>query len=113
MRSQYAQVCSRLKKIVASFESLSLKYKVRAVITRVSDKVKGDSGVHEDLRAVDIRGTFKGKSYYTKIQVFNILRDINKLYPRSDGYKTAIYHSYGDGPAHFHLQVSPPCPSLD
>lgn len=72
------------------------------IVTRILEEVSGESGVHQDQRAIDFRGVHKGVPRYSKEQVEELLDHINKKYPRKDGYLVLIYHG---NPAHFHMQI--------
>lgn len=76
-----------------------------AIVTRVSDPVEGESGVHRENRAVDFRDEHAGVRLFTDAEVETLLARINEKYPRRDGRKTLLHHSFGDGPKHWHLQA--------
>ena len=80
---------------------------ITPVLTRVKDVVQGESGVHPDGRGADFRDKYLGKSLYSEDERNALISMINAMHPRSDGYKTCIWHSFGGGPEHFHLQVPP------
>jgi len=75
-------------------------------ITRVNDRVKGESGVHPACRGVDARDFHDGYYTFTPLQVSKILTYINTKYKRYDRYLTLKHHTAADGCAHFHFQVS-------
>ena len=106
---QYDILPDKLKEICESFDKISKENNISAVITRVSDPVDGESGVHLNFRAVDFRDEyFDGKvtrRLYTIETVEEIVNYINDQYPRQDERLVCIHHSFGGGPAHFHLQI--------
>lgn len=110
MKDQLGACSIVLQRVVIDFQELSLKFGKEPLITRVSDPVESESGVHLDLRAVDIRDVSKDlmgtkKPVYTDEERLALLNYINALWPRSDGKKTCVYHDAGDGLLHFHLQI--------
>lgn len=76
------------------------------IVTRVKEKIKGSSGVHEENRAVDVRSEFEGGQLYTEDQVKEMLTFMNSVWPRNDGKVTMIHHSFKGGPKHFHIQLA-------
>jgi hypothetical protein len=109
MLKQYELLPEKLQEICEVFFSISKDNGVSAVVTRVSDPVKGESGVHQDHRAVDFRNYyFDGKvtrCLYSVELVEEILDLINNQYKRDDGYATIIHHSFNGGEYHFHIQI--------
>jgi hypothetical protein len=109
MEDQYKKLPAKLKEIAELFDSLSSEMGIDAVVTRVADPVKGESGVHIDYRAIDFRNEVfdgrKRKWTYSIESVDEILAVINNLYRRDDRKLTAIHHSFNGGPAHFHCQI--------
>lgn len=77
-----------------------------AVITRVLEKVKGSSGVHEDNRAFDVRSESGGVTLFSDTEIKKIVDSMNELFPRNDGKPTCYYHSFQGGPFHFHVQLA-------
>ena len=107
MEAQLEECHPLLKLMVGDFDKLSLEISGKeAIVTRVSDSVPGESGVHPAKRAVDFRDQFQGRPTYTVDERDYILERMNKKYRRNDGKKTLIHHSFNGGPAHFHLQIS-------
>lgn len=109
MLKQYDIIPDKLKMICLDFDALSKENNIIATITRISDPVKGDSGVHEVYRGIDFRNQyFDGKSFrclYSVEVVDEILHVINDKYKRDDGLLTIIHHSFENGPFHFHVQI--------
>lgn len=104
---QYDSRPPRLRAICADFVELASKMGIDAVVTRVTDPVSGESGVHPAGRAVDFRDEYSpGCHLFTDEQVSVILEYLNGTYPRPDGLKVAIHHCFCGGPFHFHLQTS-------
>jgi hypothetical protein len=110
MQSQYDALPWKLKEISQYFCYLSEQYGVEPVVTRVNDPIAGESGVHRDNRAIDFRCQYQGDDgghfLYSEEQISDIVQSINSKYPRPDEYFTCKYHSFQEGPYHFHLQVS-------
>ncbi len=92
-------------------------------VTRVLDAVNGESGVHNDHRAVDCRddytlgvdsetGELIRESVFSDQEASQIVAYINRKYGRNDGYKSAIHHKFTDpetgkpGLPHFHFQIA-------
>lgn len=93
--------------VLEEFERASLEIaKIDPVITRIFEKIPGDTDVHSEMRAADIRDEIDGKFTYTADQRDYIIDRINRRFPRSDEKKTVIWHSFDKGPMHFHLQIS-------
>lgn len=81
-------------------------FRKELTITRIRGKIKGDSGVHNDYRAADARGGYLGQAQFSQWEIAKLMRYINEKYYRNDGYKTVIYHSFNNGPEHFHFQLA-------
>jgi len=85
------------------------------VVTRIKRKVEGESGVHQDYRAIDFRDEMGvgGKRLYTDDQVKFLVNAINLKFPRQDGKLVCINHAFvnhkkpesGRAPYHFHVQI--------
>lgn len=97
-----------LKKMAEDFMLMSYEMGIEPVVTRVTDPVAGDSGVHGAGRGIDFRSEFPhGVFNYDEYQVKKIVDSLNEKYPRFDGKKTCIHHSFKEGhPFHFHIQVA-------
>lgn len=95
-----------LRAIVDEFERKSLEMGIEPVITRVSDPVEGESGVHPQKRAVDIRDEHNGRRTYTPAQRDLLIDYFNTKYRRRDGRPTVVWHSFKGAPHHFHIQVA-------
>lgn len=106
MREQFEKIPVFLREIAFDFSRISRKLGIDPVITRILDPVSGESGVHTDGRAIDFRDEFNGKFTYTVDQRLALIHYINARYPRKDGKQTIIWHSFGGGPHHFHIQIS-------
>jgi hypothetical protein len=105
--SQYNSRPPKLRSACADFVELAEKMGIDAVVTRVTDPVSGESGVHPAGRACDFRDEYApGKFLFTSEQVKIILDFLNEHYPRKDGLKTAIHHCFCGGPFHFHIQTA-------
>lgn len=110
MVTQFQELPAKLQEIARCFEGYCRDYGLMAMVTRVSDWVDGESGVHRDNRAIDFRDEWMGPGnqllrLYTDEQVAWIIRQIEARYPRSDGKPTIMHHAFGGGPRHFHIQV--------
>lgn len=79
------------------------------MVTRVSDPVEGESGVHPMFRAVDFRNEYTengSKKWLYPVEVVDyIVLTLNVKYPRDDGKFVAKHHSFKHGPFHYHLQI--------
>lgn len=103
---QYNARPEALKEVCRYFEELSLEFGVEPVVTRVTDRVPGESGVHPAGRAVDFRDEFApGLFLYSPEESARIVEAINERFPRTDGKKVCIHHSFSGGPKHFHIQI--------
>jgi len=92
--------------VVLRFVELSVTmYGIQPVITRILDPVAGESGVHNQYRAADVRNEFMGIHMYTKEQSDTLVMLINQEFRRIDGFETVIMHSFKGNPAHFHFQT--------
>lgn len=103
---QFANAPTLLKLAVEELAFIASRFGKTVTVTRVTDAVEGESGVHLDHRAVDIRDEFNGKFLFTEKERLAILHYINARFPRNDGKETVIWHSFGGGPHHFHVQVA-------
>jgi hypothetical protein len=99
----------RLIMVAEYFDKISQSLGIESVVTRVWDKVPGESGVHPAKRAIDFRNQHgSAKEFYwlyNEEQVREILNAMNTRFPRTDGRRTCIHHGFDGGPAHFHLQI--------
>ncbi len=109
MESQYRERPKRLKEIIEFFDAICESRGKEAVITRVTDPVDGESGVHPAGRAVDCRNETRYKTecafLFSLAEAKEIEELINRKFPRKDGKKTCIHHSFDGGPYHFHFQI--------
>ena len=96
-----------LRMMVDDFNTLSMKCGIEPMVTRVKEHIEGDSGVHEQNRAVDIRQEHPpGVLAYDFQQQNELLVFINEKYRRNDGKPSMICHRFGQGMLHFHLQIA-------
>ena len=91
-----------LQIIAYDFRTRSLEFGIEPVITRITDTVEGESGVHPQERGLDFRDFHMNGCLYTEEQSQSIVHYINGKYQRIDDYLVCIHH--GD-PKHFHLQI--------
>lgn len=110
MAQQLAESPKRLQEVARVFADLSKALGVEPVVTRVWDKVKGESGVHPDKRAIDFRDQYTGpdgkpRRLYTEDEVQYLVSSMNTRFPRKDGYPTCLHHGFQGGPEHFHCQI--------
>lgn len=109
MAVQYEKRHPRLKEVCRYFCELSMDFGVDPVVTRVTDTVEGESGVHPAGRAVDFRNeirTEKGSVFlYPTAVAQEFVAKINGKFPRSDGKVVCLHHSFNGAPYHFHIQV--------
>jgi len=82
------------------------RYNKELVVTRVLEPVTGESGVHQDYRAIDFRNEYCGKKMFKDFESEEIVSRFNDKYRRNDGYNTVIHHSFEGGPWHFHVQIA-------
>lgn len=106
LETQYQGLPTLLHHVVEDFARLSEEMGITPVITRVTDPVAGESGVHLDGRAVDVRDEHAGVFTYSSSQRESLVNQINKLYPRIDGKVTCLHHSAPGSTAHFHFQIA-------
>lgn len=105
-RIQYANTPLFLRLILEDADNFAKSnFGKELVVTRVSDRVEGESGVHGDFRAVDVRDQFKGEFTFTENERKAIVHYINAKYPRKDKYAVCLWHSFDGGAYHFHFQV--------
>ena len=109
MKEQFEASPKKLLEVCEVFNQLSLKEGIEPVVTRVTDPVEGESGVHLAHRAVDFRNEFfdgKSKRWLYPIEtVEHIVNAINQKFPRKDGRPVALHHSFKGGSFHFHFQI--------
>ena len=109
MKEQYDACPAKLLEVCEAFNQLSLKEGIEPVVTRVTDPVEGESGVHLQHRAVDFRNEYQdGKEnrwLYPIETVEYIIDTLNRRFPRSDKRSVAIHHAFRGGRYHFHLQI--------
>lgn len=94
-----------LRLIIFDFEKIAKEFNIDITITRILGRIAGDSGVHADHRAVDIRDEYIEKHTYNMDQRLAIFHYINAKYPRDDSYLTCKWHSFKKAPYHFHIQI--------
>lgn len=104
-KSQFIEVSLILKIIANEIDALIDAFRKEMVITRVYDAVSGESGVHLDKRAIDIRDEHGGVRLFTDNEISIILKSINEKWVRNDGKQTVIHHKFGGGPFHLHVQI--------
>lgn len=106
MKRQFGDIPKLLKIIIKDADDFSQEhFDKELIITRVSDRVFGESGVHPLNRAVDIRDKYRGEFSFSEDERLAIVHFINAKYSRRDKYKTVLWHPFNDGPEHFHFQV--------
>lgn len=107
---------SALRTVALYFVTLSVDAcGVTPVVTRIKRPVEGESGVHQDYRALDFRDEMGvgGPRLYTDDQVEFLVNAMNLQFPREDGKLVCIHHAFvnhkkadsGRAPYHFHLQI--------
>lgn len=110
MESQLEDCPIKLQELAAWVDGYCLKnFDKEIVITRVSDAFAGESGVHPDKRAFDVRDEwFNGREthfYFSEEEALEVEEATNAAFPRDDDHKTCIYHSFNGGPWHLHFQI--------
>ena len=113
---EYFLMPYRLIEMTQMFCEISSSFGIIPVVTRIREPVEGESGVHRDGRAIDFRDEmttlqrdsreFQNVFLYTLSQRKKLIDEINAAFPRRDGLKTIMHHSFNSGPHHFHVQVS-------
>jgi hypothetical protein len=106
MQAQLKGAPLLLRFVAEDFDKLCKEMEIEPVITRVTDTVKGESGVHPDYRAFDVRDEYGGKFVFDKMQREYLVEKLNEKYKRNDGKVTVLWHSFGGGPHHFHVQIA-------
>lgn len=109
IKVQFDACPKKLLDVCEAFNQLSLKEGIEPVVTRVTDPVEGESGVHRDHRAVDFRNEYvsgNSKRWLYPIEtVEHIVKTLNEKFPRTDKKPVALHHSFKGGAFHFHLQI--------
>jgi sulfur relay (sulfurtransferase) DsrC/TusE family protein len=106
MEQQLKDAPILLKVIAQDFCDICEGFGIEPVITRVTDAVEGESGVHLDHRAFDVRDEFQGEFTFSEAERLMVLKALNSKFARNDGKETVIWHSFGGGPHHFHVQIA-------
>lgn len=107
VEAEYENTSVFLRDMAVNLDTWSqIDYGQEIIITRVKEQICGDSGVHEDNRAFDVRDEFEGGRIYNDDQIKVLLARLNSFYPRNDGKPTAIHHSFQGGPLHIHVQLA-------
>jgi len=106
LKIQYSKLPKLLKIIVQDADEFTRSsFGKELVVTRVSDRFEGESGVHPDNRALDARDQYKGEFMFSGTEREAIVSYINAKYPRRDKYEVCLWHSFDAGPYHFHFQI--------
>lgn len=95
-----------LQYMAEDFIIKSNSYGIQPVITRVLEKIEGDSGVHEAYRGIDFRDEYDGQFVYPDSLRDEILSYFTAKWYRNDNHLTLMSHSFEGGPRHFHLQLA-------
>jgi hypothetical protein len=114
---EFQESCPALKLVADYFVYLSINNcGVTPVVTRILRPVEGESGVHQDYRAIDFRDEqgVDGPRLYTPAQASMLVNAINKKFPRTDGKLVCIHHAFTNhlekdskrAPYHFHCQIA-------
>lgn len=105
-QEQFKLLPELLKRMASDFEMLSESLGIEPVVTRISDPVEDESGVHPDYRAIDFRDEHDGELLYSVTKRNTLVERMNEKWPREDGKLTLIWHSFRGAPNHFHLQCA-------
>lgn len=106
MQVQLVKSSIVLQLLVYDAESfITTHFKKQAIVTRVWDSFPGESGVHPDKRAIDLRDEHEGERLFTDLEINSIINYLNGKWQRNDGKPTALHHSFQGGPLHLHLQI--------
>lgn len=110
MEKEFEHAPILLKIIAKDIEAISKSWGIEPVITRILDvyqtSLYQESGVHNDYRAIDFRDEHNGAFLYSLEQREFLLKQINNMYPRTDGKLSLISHAVPGGVRHFHLQIA-------
>lgn len=106
MWGQFVRTPRLLQAMASEFCAQSLAEGVSPLCTRVSDPIEGESGVHLAMRALDFRDQVGPAFTYREESRKRLLEFFNTKYARNDGKPTLLWHSFNNGPKHFHLQVA-------
>lgn len=115
-KEEFEYAPEALRIVALYFASLSVDAcGVTPVVTRIKRPVEGESGVHQDYRAIDFRDEVGvgGTRLYSPDQVEFLFKAMNLRFPRGDGKLVCIHHAFvnhkkadsGRAPYHFHLQI--------
>lgn len=99
-RQQLQNAAPRIRSVVNDIAGELHILGDKAIISRVTDKVKGETGVHQTGRAVDI-----STRQLDLKTIKAIVTTMNLRYPRYDGFETVMYHKAKGGVYHLHIQV--------
>lgn len=105
LEGQYQATPARLQEICQHLEALLAEIGKPAIVTRVTDPVDGESGVHRDFRAVDFRYQYCGVYPYPREQAEKIKDELNRAFPRKDRFQVCVLHSFQGGAYHYHVQI--------
>lgn len=110
MRKQLDECPHKLQEIALYMDYASrAQFKKDLFITRVTDAVAGESGVHLCHRAFDARVQFfDGREvqwYLTKDEAAKLADMVNKHYLRKDGKLVCLLHAVDGGMLHLHVQI--------
>lgn len=105
IQDQFVKTDPILQLLANDFVMLSRMLDIEPVVTRVSDPVAGESGVHTAMRAIDFRDQNSGEFLYSQSERQVIMDFLNTKYERSDRFKAVMWHSFRGGMNHWHLQV--------
>jgi len=106
MQTQFEATDKTLQIVAWDFETISKKLGIEPLVTRVSDKIEGSSGVHEAGRGIDFRDEHPKKTFlYNHICRVAINSHMQKKFARKDGKPTAYWHSFEGGLHHWHIQT--------
>src|SRR6185369_16598409 len=93
MEAQFLSRPLRLLEVCKEFENLSETFGIEPIVTRVTDPVEGESGVHPAGRAVDFRDEHDGVLMYTDAQTTTIIEYLNKKFERNNNKPMYLHHS--------------------
>jgi len=106
VQQEFYQAPLMLQVMGCDFSAQANRLGIEPVMTRVTAKVHGSSGVHEAGRALDFRGQYKGEHQHSLDERLALVHYINAKYKRRDNKKSIIYHRFDKGsPYHYHLQI--------
>lgn len=102
---EFEKVSVILQLILGDLDFLAHSLSKEITVTRILASVAGESGVHLDKRAIDVRDEHEGSRTFSPSEISFLLQAINLKWKRNDGFETMIHHQFQGGPWHLHIQI--------